>query len=404
MSASNPAPKNRDLALALLACAIALLVVHALGRFVYTPLLPHFINDGMLTLQQGAQLATWNYIGYLIGALLALRWYRPSSLRRALPLALIANALLTLAQVFTADPDLLLVLRTLNGVTNGIVFVQAPALLLEWLSLHRRPQLSGLVYLGVSGGLVLSSGLAEWPAAWLEGPARWWPAALLALPLAVWGSAHLRRLDISEAATPSPTQKHAGRLLDRASTPLFLAYAGAGLGYILPMTFLPVLAVEQLPPGDTLIKTVWLWASLASLPTLWIWNSLGAHWGDKQALVLNYAVQVLGLAGPIFWPGAVGIWLCALLVGSTAIGTVLLTQRLARMLQPHQGPRLAAALIALYGFAQLLGPWLAEHWLRLGGTLTGTWWIGLLALTWGLACSLAVPNPKTWTAGTRETA
>lgn len=394
MPTSNTTPSNRSLTLALLACAVALLVVHALGRFVFTPLLPHFIEDGMLTLQQGAQLATWNYIGYLAGALLALRWYRPESLRRALPLALIANALLTVAQLFTADPTLLLVLRFLNGVSNGIVFVQAPALLLEWLARHRRPQLSGLVYLGVSGGLVLSSVLAEWPAAWLEGPARWWPAALLAVPLAIWSGAYMRRLDIPAAPAPTPTKKHAGPLFDRASTPLFLAYAGAGLGYILPMTFLPVLAVEQLPPGDNLIKTVWLWASLASLPTLWIWKSLGARWGDKPALVLNYAVQLLGLAGPIFWPGAVGIWMCALLVGSTAIGTVLLTQRLARMLQPLQGPRLAAALIALYGFAQLLGPWLAELWLRMGGTLTGTWWIGLLALAWGLIFSFAVPTPK----------
>lgn len=396
-------PSQRDFILALLACAVALLTVHALGRFVFTPLLPHFINDGMLTLPQGAQLATWNYIGYLVGALLALRWYRPDSLRRALVIALIANALLTAAQLLTADFFSLLVLRVLNGATNGIVFVQAPALVLEWLARYRRPQLSGLVYLGVSIGLVLSSGLAEWPAAWLEGPARWWPAALLALPLALWSSMHLRKLDIPPAPVLPQKQAHAGPLFDKASTPLFLAYAGAGLGYILPMTFLPVLAVEQLPPGDRLIKTVWLWASLASLPTLWLWNSLGARWGDKQALALNYAVQVIGLAGPLFWPGAVGIWLCALLVGSTAIGTVLLTQRLARMLQPHQGPRLAAALIALYGFAQLLGPWLAELWLRQGGTLTGTWWIGLLALAWGLACSLAVPDPRKHELATSDT-
>jgi len=388
-------PTRSQLFLAVLACAGALLVAHVLGRFMFTPLLPHFIADGMLTLRQGAQLATWNYVGYLVGALLALRWYRPATLRRALTLALVANALLTAAQLATADADVLLVLRTLNGVSNGIVFVQAPALVLEWLSQHGKAQLSGLTYVGVSIGLVISSGLSEWPADWLQGPARWWPAAALALPVALWSAAYLRRIDLP-APAPSVAGGHPGALFDRASIPLFLAYAGGGLGYILPMTFLPVLAVEQLEPGDQLIRSVWFWASLASVPTLWLWNGLGARWGDRRTLILNYAVQLLGMLGPLLWPGALGIWLCALLVGSTSLGTVLLSQRLARMLQPHQGPRLAAALIALWGLAQLTGPWLAGHWLRFGGSLTSTWWIGAGALAWGLAWSMAVPEPAEW--------
>ncbi|RFA30186.1 YbfB/YjiJ family MFS transporter [Alkalilimnicola ehrlichii] len=41
--------------------------MHTLGRFIFAPLLPYFINDGMLTAQQGAQLATLNYAGYMVG-------------------------------------------------------------------------------------------------------------------------------------------------------------------------------------------------------------------------------------------------------------------------------------------------------------------------------------------------
>ena len=54
---------------ALLTAALALMVVHALGRFAFTPLLPLLLDDGLFDLAQGAQLATWNYLGYLLGAL-----------------------------------------------------------------------------------------------------------------------------------------------------------------------------------------------------------------------------------------------------------------------------------------------------------------------------------------------
>lgn len=67
----------RHIFLALLAGASALVVVHGLGRFAFTPLLPHLIDDGLLNLEQGARLATWNYIGYLLGALLALALHAP---------------------------------------------------------------------------------------------------------------------------------------------------------------------------------------------------------------------------------------------------------------------------------------------------------------------------------------
>lgn len=377
--------------LALLAGSAALVVVHSLGRFAFTPLLPHLLGDGLFTLEQGARLATWNYVGYLLGALLALVLHTPARLRVGLPLMLVLNALLTLAQGFTADYPTLLALRLANGISNGVVFVLAPALVLEWLAQRQRAGLSGLVYLGFAAGLLLSNGLANWPAHWLSGAQRWLPMAAVALPLALLGAWLLARLDVAprEASGTPPSTA----LFDRRSTPLFLAYAGAGLGYILPMTFLPTLALEQLPAGDPLIAGTWRWAALACLVGIVLWNRLGARLGDCRALRATYAVQAVGAAAPLLWPGATGLVLCAVLVGGCFVASVFLTQRVARALQPHQGPRLSAALIALYGGAQLAGPWLAEHWLARGGTLTQSFALGAGALVWGLVWAFLVPDP-----------
>lgn len=377
----------------LLAGATLLLVVHGLGRFVYTPLLPWLVEDGVLTVQQGASIATWNYLGYLIGALLALRWHRVAQIRRSLPLALVLHVVTTLAQTQTESAEALSAMRLLNGIGNGLVFVQAPSLILEWLARHRRTSSSGLVYLGACVGLIVSSFMVSLSNGVLEGAKRWWPAALLSIPLAWWGWRQLASLDITPEVTPATAaQPRSGRLLDRASTPLFLSYAGAGMGYILPMTFLPMVARLQVEPGDMLVEGSWLVVAVATLPSPWLWNRLGALLGDTQALRLSYASQLTGVLAALLIPGATGILLCGVLVGGTFLGTVLLTQRLARTLHPHQGPRLSAALIALYSLTQLAGPWLTGVWLTMGGSLHSAFWLGAGALLWGLGWMLLVPR------------
>ncbi len=379
--------------LTIVAGAVALLVVHGLGRFVYTPILPWLIDDGVLSLTEGAHLASWNYLGYLLGALLAVRWHRPAQIQLILPWALVGNALITLAQGFTADVETLSGLRLANGITNGLVFVHVPALILEWLAERRAAHRSGLVYLGVGAGLIVSSALVALFAPLLSGPARWWPVAAAALPLAWWSSRFLSRLSLSPAHTGGGVSASSA-LFDRASTPLFLAYAGAGLGYILPMTFLPVVASQMLGSASDWRVLSWVVVALAALPSTWVWNHLGARIGDKHALLINYAVQAIGVAAPILLPSELGIALCAVLVGSTFLGTVLLTQRLARAIHPHQGPRLSAALIALYGLAQLTGPGITEWWLDAGGSLLSAFWWGFGALVWGLAFSVLVPSQR----------
>lgn len=385
----------------LAAGAIVLLVVHTLGRFVYTPLLPYLIGDGLLTAPEGAAIATWNYFGYLVGAMLAIRWHRVSHIRILLPAFLVVHVLTTIFVTQTDNLTAISTARWLNGVANGVVFVQAPALILEWLVLRNRSSMSGLVYIGVGLGLLLSSGLVTGTADWLEGAERWWPVALASIPLAIWGAYRLIRLEVPDQESGKNGKSTTNTpLIDRASIPLFLAYAGAGLGYILPMTFLPLLAKLELDAEHWLLDGAWLIVALSTIPAAWVWNKLGSKMGDIPALKLNFLIQLVGVVAAVVLPGALGILLCAALVGGTFLGTVLLTQRLGRALHPHQGPRLSAAMVALYGFTQMVGPWLTKQWLDAGGTLVSAFGIGVGALVFGLIFIFFVPRPEAWHART----
>ncbi|MBQ0744083.1 MAG: YbfB/YjiJ family MFS transporter [Pseudomonas sp.] len=373
--------------------ALLLLVVHGLGRFVYTPLMPRLVADGQLLLSQAADIASWNYLGYLLGALLAIRWATPSGIRRVTPWALALHCLTLLCLTQTDSLLWISTLRLGNGISNGIVFVLVPALVLEWLAGEGRIRASGLIYLGVGLGLLLSSALVSLSDELLAGAARWWPAALLSIPLGWWSWLTLSRISISPSLTASKGTP-AGRqsLFDRHSQPLFYAYAGAGLGYILPMTFLPMLASLQLGASSPMVSQSWLIVALAALPSTWLWNRLGSQFGDRNVLIVNYALQLFGVLAAILLPAQWGIMLCSLLVGGSFLGAVLLTQRLARSLQPTQGPRLSAALIALYGGTQLIGPWLVRQGFDYGISLQASLWFGAAALLASFICMLKVAD------------
>ena len=339
------------------------------------------MEDGLLTVQEGASIASWNYLGYLIGALLAVRWHRVAQIRRSLPWALALHVLSSLLQTQAESADALAALRLANGISNGLVFVQAPSLILEWLARQQRVSASGLVYLGVCVGLILSSLLVSLSDGYLLGADRWYggaavdAAGLVGLAPAVAAGPANRAGPAPSATTPS------GKLLDRASTPLFLLRRRR----------------NGLHPADDLSAhggaPAWSPATFSSAAAGWWWRwqpcprpGCGTVWcapGRRHRPAPELSDPAARRAGRSAVAGAVGILLCAVLVGGTFLGTVLLTQRLARALQPHQGPRLSAALIALYGLTQLAAPWLTSIWMGMGGSLHSAFWLGAGALLWG---------------------
>ena len=86
---TSPARSGRAALLVCMAAVISLAVAMGIGRFAFTPLFPLMVRDGLLDSEAGAQLASSNYLGYLVGAMLASR------------LRLKAESLLALGQLGT---------------------------------------------------------------------------------------------------------------------------------------------------------------------------------------------------------------------------------------------------------------------------------------------------------------
>jgi MFS family permease len=241
-----------------LAGLVSLALAMGIGRFAFTPLLPMMLHDGTVTLAEGGALATLNYIGYLLGALLCL-FIRPDPVRMVRG-ALVLTVVLTLAMALPGGMVAWLAWRTLAGIASAVVMVYATAWCMQRLAELDHPTLGGLMFCGPGVGIVITGvsafGMvaAHWLANWGWMTFAVLGAVMLALVWRVFGSPPPALHAPCGSATtraPAPTPR-----LDLETWALTLAYGLAGFGYIITATFLPVIA-RQAMPGSVWADLFW---------------------------------------------------------------------------------------------------------------------------------------------------
>ncbi|MGW1504069.1 YbfB/YjiJ family MFS transporter [Streptomyces mirabilis] len=343
--------------------AAALAAGMGVGRFVYTPILPLMHAGAGLSASAGANLATANYIGYLLGALVGI--LAPAVVRsRALLRASLVVLTGTLAAMpATHDTAVWFALRLPAGVASALIFVIAVSSLLSHLREYPA-HLPGWAFGGVGAGIALSGLLvlllrpvADWRAAW-------WASAALAAVLAV-ASWNLRpeapptttqatqadQVTGATTVTAAAADSSDGPGTHRWFTALFASYTLEGIGYIIAGTFL-VAAIEQSSPGP-LAGGAWVLVGLAAVPSSALWARLGRRWSHPDLLLAALVVQAVGIALPALIGGAPAALVSAVLFGATFIGVSTLALATGAHLE---FPRSVALLTAGYSVGQILGP------------------------------------------------
>ncbi|MGW2959043.1 YbfB/YjiJ family MFS transporter [Streptomyces sp. NPDC001220] len=326
------------------------------GRFVYTPVLPLMHAQAGLSAGAGANLATANYAGYLVGALAGT--LVPALVRSR---AVLRGSLLLLTATLAAMPltrstAVWEVLRLLAGAASALVFVIAAASLLHHLRGHPA-HLPGWAFGGVGAGIALSGllvlvlrSVADWRAAW-------WAAAALAGVLAA-ASWNLRPEDappvpVSGSRTTARTHRWFGAL--------FVSYFLEGVGYIVAGTFL-VAAIGQGSPG-WVGSGAWVLVGLAAVPSSALWARLGRRWSRPGLLLTALTVQAVGIALPAVTGSTAAALGSAVLFGATFLGVSTLALATGAHLR---FPRSVALLTAGYSVGQILGPLVVAPLLRHG--------------------------------------
>ncbi|WP_034295553.1 YbfB/YjiJ family MFS transporter [Herbaspirillum sp. RV1423] len=376
-----------------LAGLIALSAAMGIGRFAFTPLLPMMLHDQVIDLNGGGWLATSNYLGYFIGAMLCAFW-RGLPPTRTIRVGLIATALLTLGMGLLHTQGIWLLLRLLSGIASALVFVYSSGWCLQRLTQLQLPALGGIIYCGPGIGIVLtglsSSGMvaAGWHAA-----SGWMAFGLLTalLTLAVWktfsGDADLRT-GTPAAANTDETEPAA---IKREVRWQVLAYGLAGFGYIITATFLPVIARQALP-GSFWPDFFWpLFGLCVALGALFA-TRIPIHVDQRLLLATSYVMQAIGVIISAVLPNETGFALGSILLGLPFTAITLFAMREARRLRSRHAAGLMGLMTASYGIGQIAGPPLATRLVHASGSFTPSLSIAAAALLTGavLYCWLAL--------------
>ena len=333
---------------------LSLAVAMGIGRFAFTPLLPLMVRDGQLDVAGGGWVAAANYAGYLVGALTAAR-VRTSAGTLGIA-ALLGTALLTALMALPGVP-LWITLRFLAGVASAWAFVATSVWCLGALAGQGRSDLGGVVYTGVGTGISLAGLYCLGAAAAGASAISLWlqlAAVSLVLALPALQAAHALRAPATARAAASSSPS-----LPAGTRGLVLCYGLMGFGYILPATFLPVLA-RSLVDDPRLFGLAWpVFGATAAVSTLL------AGWAMRHASRLAVWTVCQGLMGlgvllPSLWLNIATIAASALLVGGTFMVITLagVQEVRARASGDPTGP--VGRLTAAFAAGQIAGPVLSS--------------------------------------------
>ena len=366
-------------------CALALAM--GIGRFAYTPMLPPMLEESGLSLSAAGLIASANFLGYLIGALLATRAAFARRRIAWLRIGMVLSVLTTAAMALDVGAAGWGAVRLLSGIASAFVLVFSSTIVLELGAREGRPMLGTLLFAGVGVGIALSALLvfvgrdAGWGAAPL-----WWSLAALSALLAIAPWRHLTLPAApprSGADAPHPARDR------RALVQLVVAYGCLGLGYVITATFIVVMA-RELPDARLMEFWAWMVVGLAGAPSNWLWARVAVRVGAYPAMVAGYVLQAIGVLLVAFGQGPATLLLGAALLGSTLMAITALGLTAARVLAPQQPERAIAHMTVAFSVGQIVGPalggWLAE---RTGSFASPSWMAAAVLLTGAALTAMA---------------
>jgi predicted MFS family arabinose efflux permease len=342
---------------------LALAVGMGIGRFAFTPILPMMQEDAGVSIAVGGWLASANYVGYLLGALsvMGLRMRATSAIRAGL----VTIGLATLAMGLESGLAWWLALRAIAGVASAWVLIHVSAWCLERLAALGRLGLTNTVFAGVGAGIVLAGGLCLALMHAGAGSARAWTALgaiSLVLAIGIWPAF---RRDASAPAGPERAKMRAVAW-DRESLRLVLCYGAFGFGYIIPATFLPVMA-RQVIRDPAVFGWSWPVFGAAAMGSTLAVAALRSLMSNRRLWIVSHLVMALGIALPVVWSSIVAIMLAGLLVGGTFMVVTMVGMQEARSVAGAQATGLMAALTSAFALGQIAGPIVVSYVVAAGG-------------------------------------
>lgn len=341
------------------------------GRFLFTATLPDIMTQLTLSTAVAGWLASVNYIGYFIGALIAM--FVPQ--RRTFEALMIGMALSITTTTLLAVPNLYLsawyIIRLLAGIASGVGMILGSSFIIQQFSLARRSLLSTVHYAGIGTGISASAILTWWLLTFgYHFDMIWLVAGISSLPLIVLLYA-IRPIKTAAMKSQSPLKYPSIQQIyinfkrslyeaivghTKAVALLSASYVLAGFGYITSATFLPVMATQQLTNQTYAGLLIWLIVGIFAMLSNPLWGALAKRIGEINTLIGLTVLQAIGMIMPSLFEGALGLYSNAAILGATFVGMVSMTLNIIKNINPAYSNLLMGMATLAYAVGQFIGP------------------------------------------------
>ncbi|MGV1804306.1 YbfB/YjiJ family MFS transporter [Agrobacterium vitis] len=350
-----------------LAGALAMAAAMGFGRFSFTPILPGMMTDLHLVPADAGLIAAANFLGYLLGAVLAGQGWAAGRERLIALSSLLATSLLLAAMALTQHVGMFMLIRFLAGVASAFGMIFTSSIVLAHISTHAglhggeyaQSTHFGGVGLGIAASSLMvyalshlsgASASAGWRLDWLGGAGLTFVVFLvvsLLLP-------RVRKTGVRAEQEP-PLSWGTPFLL------LFASYGLFGFGYVVTATFIVTMA-RIANAGPVAEFLAWFLAGIMAAASLFVWRPVLDRLGLAGAYSLALLLAAIGVFASVGLPGMAAPLVGAALLGSTFMTITAYGLRLARTLAPASPRKALSIMTAAFGVGQTIGP-LVAGWL-----------------------------------------
>lgn len=355
-----------------LGLALGPAVSNGFGRFAYGLVLPAMREDLDWTYTEAGWINTSNAVGYLAGALLALKVISRLGARRLFIGGMAVTAIALLASGLTRDFWLLSLWRVLAGVGGAPAFIAGGAMAAAlFKSDAPRNALAIALYFGGGGFGMLLSGLAIPLMLQAMGTVAWPQTWLLLGTMSVVAAVPSARAAAAMPAAFSPTIGPAREPLPiRKMAAALTGYFLFAVGYIVYVTFL-VAWMRTQGADAPLIASTWAVLGLAVMVSPLPWKRVLAASAGGAPLALSCVVTGVGTLLPMLADGPFGLVLSAAVFGlSFFIAPAAITAFSRKNLPESQWGRSVALFTTVFAIGQMAGPvaagWVADQFAGIG--------------------------------------
>ncbi|MEX3021720.1 MFS transporter [Kluyvera sp. STS39-E] len=349
MDLENSVGGHRQLSTAIFGM-IVLTLGMGIGRFLYTPMLPVMLREGIFTFSQLSLIASANYAGYLVGSLLFSFgiFGGLKNIRGLLLACALVTGILIFAMAAIAHPELVILIRFMAGVASAGMMIFGSMLMLQHT---HNPFVIASLFAGVGMGIFIGNEYVIAGIAFaLHSKLLWFGASILSAVLFV------------ALIILLPKRQHSLPLLKAAASSepniqwwnLALLYGLAGFGYIIVATYLPLMARGV--GNQFLANHIWSIVGLAVIPGCYGWLWAARRWGILSCLCVNLTVQATCVVMASFIHSPLLLTLSCVGFGATFMGTSSLVMPLAKRIHAPQKINLLGLVTLTYGIGQIAGP------------------------------------------------